>query len=177
MADKNAIAKKKPGRPRKAPEEKLEQFSIRLPPKLKLGLELLARAQHRSLSQAVEWALNAGLSKFELASDGYYSSLAALLDDLWDFTPPQRAVTLLLHAPELLTYEDRIAAELIKYSVEGQAIEHGKPGGIEAAEFDQLVEQNWDSILAVASSIISAGESPRGHSLVGLQSYGWPQRS
>lgn len=168
-------APQKRGRKPKPAAEKPTQLTIRMPPKLKLGLELLARAQHRSLSQAVEWALNAGLSKFQLANDGYYSSLAALLDDLWDFSPPQRAATLLIHAPELLSYEDRIAAELVEYSVERQALEHGNPCEIGPVELDRLVEQNWDSILAVAASIISAGESPRDHSLLGLQSFGWVQ--
>lgn len=165
----------KRGRKAKPAAEKPTQLTIRMPPKLKLGLELLARAQHRSLSQAVEWALNAGLSKFQLANDGYYSSLAALLDDLWDFTPPQRAATLLIHAPELLSYEDRIAAELVEYSLERQSIEHGQPCEIGPADLDQLVESNWEAILAVSERIIGAGESPRGHSLIALNRSGWAQ--
>ncbi|ALA81473.1 hypothetical protein VN11_04975 [Stenotrophomonas maltophilia] len=173
MATKNASVKKRPGRPRKAPEEKLEQFSIRLPPKLKLGLELLARAQHRSLSQAVEWALNAGLSKYQLNDNSYYASLASLLDDVWDFTPAKSALTMLLHAPELMTYPDRIAAELVEYSVEMQALEQGRECEITHEQLFQLAEENWPSILKVAEHIISIGESPRGHRLLELNRSGW----
>lgn len=163
----------KRGRKPKPAADKPTQLTIRMPPKLKLGLELLARAQHRSLSQAVEWALNAGLSNFQLNNDSYYSSLAALLDDVWDFTPPKRALTLLRHAPELMTYEDRIAAELIETSIERGALESGKAAGITEADFYDLIEENWPSILHVAEKIISSGESPRGHSLAALQKHGW----
>ncbi|MBK9656910.1 MAG: ribbon-helix-helix protein, CopG family [Rhodanobacteraceae bacterium] len=58
-----AKEKKLTGRPRRNPDEVLGQLTIRLSSKLKFGLELLARAQHRSLSQAVEWALQAGLAR------------------------------------------------------------------------------------------------------------------
>lgn len=174
MATKNASVKKRPGRPRKAPEEKLEQFSIRLPPKLKLGLELLARAQHRSLSQAVEWALNAGLSKYQLNNNSYYASLSSLLDDVWDFTPAKGALTMLLHAPELMTYQDRIAAELVEYSVEMQALEQGKDCEITHEALFEMVEKHWPTILQMAEYVISNGESPRGMSLLAQDRRGWP---
>lgn len=174
MANKNASAKKKPGRPRKAPEEKLEQFSIRLPPKLKLGLELLARAQHRSLSQAVEWALNAGLSNYQLNNDSYYTSLSSLLDDVWDFTPVKGALTMLLHAPELMTYRDRIAAELVEYSVEMQALEQGGDCEITHEELLEMADKHWPTIQQMADFIISNAVSPRGLSLLDQDRRGWP---
>lgn len=176
LESKNMNTPKTPakrGRKPKPAAEKPTQLTIRMPPKLKLGLELLARGQHRSLSQAVEWALNAGLSKFQLNSDSYYASLAALLDDVWDFSPPKRAITLLLHAPELMTYEDRIAAEIVEYSVEMQALENGDETELTPESFDQLVEARWESILQVAAGVIAVGESPRGHSLLRLERFGW----
>lgn len=166
-------APQKRGRKPKPEGEKPTQLTIRLPPKLKLGLELLARAQHRSLSQAVEWALNAGLSNFQLNNDSYYSSLAVLLDDVWDFPPAKSALTLLLHAPELMPYEDRIAAELVEYSVEMQALEQGRECEITHEQLFELAEENWPSILKVAEQIISIGGSPRGHTLLGLNRSGW----
>ena len=49
--------KRQPGRPKKAPHERAEQFSISLTPPIRFGLEVLARDRDISLSQAVDYAL------------------------------------------------------------------------------------------------------------------------
>jgi len=49
--------KRQPGRPKKDPLQKGEQFSIRLDTHRKLELELLARSMGVSLSQAVDYAI------------------------------------------------------------------------------------------------------------------------
>lgn len=54
---KREVSKKRPGRPRKPANQKTEQFSIRLSPTLKVGLELIARDRQVSLSQAIETVL------------------------------------------------------------------------------------------------------------------------
>ncbi|WP_414546928.1 hypothetical protein [Stenotrophomonas forensis] len=167
-------APQKRGRKPKPEGEKPTQLTIRLPPKLKLGLELLARAQHRSLSQAVEWALNAGLSNFQLNNDSYYSSLSSLLDDVWDFTPVKGALTMLLHAPELMTYQDRIAAELVEYSVEMQALEQNRECEITHDELYEMADKHWPKIQQMAEYIISNALSPRGASLLDQDRRGWP---
>lgn len=51
-------AKRRPGRPKKGPMERLEQFSIRLPIPRRLELEAIARSKNESLSQAVERAID-----------------------------------------------------------------------------------------------------------------------
>ena len=101
---------------------KLEQFSIRLPPKLKQGLELLARAQHRSLSQAVEWALLVGLNSFEVERDRNLS-LGELLDKAWQKDSEMRRLLVIYDwAPALLSFEDLVACELVEKSSERNRI-------------------------------------------------------
>lgn len=108
-------AKKAPGRPKKAAADKLEQFSVRLPPKLKLGLDLLARAQHRSLSQAVEWAVQVGLNSFSVNSDGM--PLGALLDVAWSQSSAERRLLAIYDwAPSMLSFEERATVEYLKFS-------------------------------------------------------------
>ena len=55
------------GRPKKEVSERLPQFSIRLPPFVKLGLHFLARARGVSLSAAVQGAVTSAMrtEKFE----------------------------------------------------------------------------------------------------------------
>ena len=157
-----APTKKPRGRPRRAPEEKLEQFSIRLTPKLKYGLELLARAQHRSISQAVEWALQVGLNGYEL--DVEAGSLGDVLDHAWG--DGQSEVKRLLHiylmAPGLLTFEERVACELADRSVE--AMEILDLDDVEARrlledEFHEFCERVWPVIQDVAVRRANAGKT------------------
>lgn len=110
-------AKKRPGRPPKHQSDKLEQFSIRLPPKLKFGLELLARAQHRSLSQVVEWAVQMGMNSYEVGRD--FESLTDLLTAAWSYPEEgRRLLEVYRSAPALLSYEDAAACELIDRAVD-----------------------------------------------------------
>lgn len=114
---KKKAAKKAAGRPPKNPGDKLEQFSIRLTPKLKFGLELLARAQNRSLSQAVEWALQVGLNSYRVNNEG--ENVADLLDSAWTHEHPfDRLYSIYNSAPNLLTFDDRAACELVENSME-----------------------------------------------------------
>lgn len=118
---KGATPKKAPGRPPKSADEKLEQFSVRLPPKLKFGLELLARAQHRSLSQAVEWALQRGLHTYEASEDG--EMLGDVLDLVWPLGHEWDTLKTLRHrAPKTLSDDELWLWETISYSTEDALI-------------------------------------------------------
>jgi hypothetical protein len=103
------------------PEERVEQLTIRLAPKLKLGLELLARAQGRSLSQAVEWALQVGLNTYRVNSEGL--SVAELLETAWEKPAVfDRMEITYLAAPSLLSFEDRATCELLIESREAISV-------------------------------------------------------
>ncbi len=88
--------------------EKTTSLTVRLDPKLKYGLEILSRKQHRNLSSTVEWALNMVLGN---ASDGL-----PYLEEIWDVDEADRLVKLALYSPELLTYGEQKIWKLIKES-------------------------------------------------------------
>lgn len=117
MSAKKSAPKKRGPKP-KPPEEQLQQLTVRMSPKVKYGLELLARAQHRSLSQAVEWALQRGLNSYEIPGR-QRQTLGDALDSLWQLNhDAARALLLRQIAPGLLSFDEAAAAELVVKSAE-----------------------------------------------------------
>lgn len=90
----------------KGNQEKTASMTVRLDPKLKYGLEILARKQYRNLSSLVEWSLNKALSDPE---DGLPD-----LDKIWDVYEADRLVKLALYKPELLNFDEQKIWKLIK---------------------------------------------------------------
>ena len=72
--------KKRPGRPRKSPIERQEQFSIRLPLPGRLKLEVIARSRNESLSQAVERAIDVASRVIEVPQEAGQSVEQSLQD-------------------------------------------------------------------------------------------------
>lgn len=110
---------------KKAPQgtqTKVETLTIRVSPKMKFGLELLSRKQHRTLTSVAEWALDKALNdkseglwrivKSDYGEDSYYS----ILEEVWDPHEPDRMVKLAVCYPHLLTYEEELLWKLIKES-------------------------------------------------------------
>ena len=182
MATKKTKApKKRPGRPSRLPDgERLERLTINLPPKLRYGLELLARAQHRSLSQAVEWALQVGLHQHEV--DASIGSLGDVLDRAWDEQSEFKRLRALYYmSPTLLPFEDFVACELVERSQERTRLYDPLPGdpampdsdapevllrSIEATHreservdiFYRFCEHLWPTIKQLASQRANAGK-------------------
>ena len=99
---------------------KSDVITIRLSPKLKYGLELLAREQHRPLSSVVTWAIEQAINDPE---DGLRKNMSKglkvaepkqMLDVLWDVDPADRLVKLANHWPELMDFFDEILVRAIK---------------------------------------------------------------
>ncbi|MGB3747427.1 MAG: hypothetical protein WA961_04440 [Rhodanobacter sp.] len=196
---KKAATKRAQGRPKKPEGEKLEQFSIRLPPKLKFGLELLARAQHRSLSQAIEWALQVGLNNYEVGYVGGDSmeSIGTIVERAWSAREGYgRLKAIYDTAAMLLDFDDLKACELIEKSHEADIVRESIPVDIDmekqpekfmeamrdtqkqerenAQVFDTFCELFWPAIRAAASDRANAGQSTQGVSvlqLLGLRQY------
>lgn len=87
-------------------QTKSESVTARLNPKLKFGLELLARQQRRSVSAVLETLLEKTLAEAKTEMD---------VDQLWHPSEGMRALKL-LHSPVgkgLLTYEESRALELL----------------------------------------------------------------
>lgn len=163
-AKKDKPAKR--GRKPAPPDSKTEPFTIRLTPRLRYGIELLARAQSgRSNSQVVEWALQRALNSVTLMSG---VKLGDLLDTLWETsTEWQRLEVLFEQAPELLTYVERAICETIYGSEEfkryiendGNAITEtmGPNDSVsdmyERAEtaFHELIERHWERLKEIVT--------------------------
>lgn len=113
-------AKKAP----KGMQAKVESITVRLQPKLKYGLELLARKQHRTLSSVIEWAIDKALRQPE---DGLWFTYLIpgdderepfeeerfLLEQVWDPEEADRLVKLAIFYPSLLSYEEEMVWKLI----------------------------------------------------------------
>ena len=183
MSKPKQTNKRAPGRPKKAEAEKLEQFSVRLSPKLKFGLEMLARAQHRSLSQAVEWAVQMGLNSQEVGRN--FETIADIVDQAWKHdVEPRRFLEVYRAAPALLNFEDAAACELVDRShdlgqLEDEIRERRKAqsqaGGDTSelyAEVDrlywELVWDRWSDIRAIAVDLTTRGKPLQFASLVRL---------
>lgn len=107
-----AGVKAKGGRPPRVEGEKLKRVNLTLRPSLLYGLELLAKAQHRSLSQAMEWALQVGLSSFSVDNEG--ATISDLLAGIeGDPTEPRNLFRVFMTAPTLLSFEDAMTCEAI----------------------------------------------------------------
>lgn len=90
-----------------------DSVTVRISPRLKYGLELLARKQHRSVSAVVEAALTQALAT-ERASAGSETSLADVVDSTWSALEAQRVLRLATDFPNLLSFEEEQTVELIR---------------------------------------------------------------
>jgi len=87
-------------------------ITVRLSPKLKYGLELLSRKQHRPLSSVVTWAVEQLLNDRDVGL--YNPRWDTTLEDLWDVDSADRLVRLANLWPQLLTYEQEIIVKAVK---------------------------------------------------------------
>lgn len=116
-----ASDKPKKGRPKSETADQYAPLTIRLHNKLRFGLDLLARAQHRSLSQAIEWALKVGLNNYEVGSDT--AKLGEVVERAWaEPTEAERLLAVYRLAPSLLPFEDFVACEVVDRCQERQGI-------------------------------------------------------
>lgn len=148
--------KSKGGRPRRDAEGgSLEKLTIRLTPKLKFGLETLARLQGRSLSQSIEWALQHALTKVG-SGDGSptnrESPLWGLLSHAWEIYEGWRRTYFLYSLnPMLVSFEERHACALVERSREQkylyQLVRSDSEKDID--KYNALM-QHWEPIVAWA---------------------------
>lgn len=93
----------------KASDRKTEVLSLRVDPRVKYGLELLARLQRRSTTGVVEWAIQKAFEA-ELFMDGptydQQENLADALPYLWHINEVERLVALGTSNSLLLTFEE-----------------------------------------------------------------------
>ncbi len=102
MTKKKAHPAKR-GRKAKDPGEKLRQLTIRLPPTLRLGLELVAREHRLSLSEAVDRIFASAIESQQVAGSAVPDLITSLGGiDLSDTSPPlqrERVSEAILNSP------------------------------------------------------------------------------
>lgn len=76
-----------------------ETVTVRLDPKLNYLCELAARAQRRSRSSFIEWAVQRAIT-----GDPDFGER----DQLWDIDPDRRLTLLAEKAPHLMTYDEQV---------------------------------------------------------------------
>lgn len=88
-------------------------ISLRLTPKMRYCVELLARVQRRnSITAVIEFALD---SLMQDSKSGLYDASGSYLPDLiWDEDEIYCFVKLCLHRPELLTYDEELVWRVIE---------------------------------------------------------------
>lgn len=94
-------------------QNKAESITVRINPKLKYGLELLSRKQHRTISSVVEWAIERAIQD---SQEGLWSRNVEenILDHVWDIDESDRLANLAISSPTLLSYEEEVLWKLIK---------------------------------------------------------------
>lgn len=106
---------------------KTEALSIRIDPRLRYGLELLARQQRRSVTGVVEWAIDQALRNETVTDSG--TSFDQLVKDLWSPNEVERLVNLARTFPDLMTYDEarmwavlKDSPDLLKMNHRGTAV-------------------------------------------------------
>jgi hypothetical protein len=94
---------------------KAESITVRIDPKLRYALELLARNQRRNLSSVVEWAIQRAIDdpKDGLVAVGEHGEAVYLLPCLWSVEESDRFFLLAEFRPDLLSFEEGKLSNLI----------------------------------------------------------------
>ena len=137
-------------------ETKAEVVTLRLTPKIRYGLEILARQQRRTLSSVAEWAFFQAFKSESIRSyAGDETTLEEAIDRLWDPLEPDRLVKLAQAHPSLLTYEEELIWKVIKEEPSFWS-EPKMPGGLLGSDYTpplpdmKRIRRLWAEITAAA---------------------------
>jgi hypothetical protein len=164
MSEKKA----KSARVRKSDGAELYALTVRLPPKLKYGLDLLARLHGRPLNQAIEWALQFALANVR-ADGGEVGSepttFASVVDMTSRFEGWERAYWLYKTNPALVSFEERHACRILNLSDEWlhlvKLMENAKGTSTDAAGWQLdcwwlVVADVWEHLINDAAELLIA---------------------
>lgn len=151
-----------------------ETVTVRLDPKLNYLCELASRAQRRTKSSFVEWAVAEALKNVELPEvleQEDFSSFRRVTineksSELWEVDEADRLVALALTAPALLAHDEQLIWRLIK---ENGAIWKGRYDSSgewtweisSSSLIRDRLRQNWDNFKAVANGEMSDESLPK----------------
>lgn len=106
-------------------QQKSSALTLRITPRNKYGLELMARIQHRTLSSVIDWVIERTLHGGEIdfmpeirmpPTKGFggleayevLPNMNCLLDLIWSPFEHERVINLATKAPNLMTYEESL---------------------------------------------------------------------
>lgn len=150
-----------------------ETVTVRLDPKLNYLCELAARAQRRTKSSFIEWAIAESLKSVFLpetrSNETQFEDREATLQEtsstLWHVEEPDRVVALALIAPALLTHEEQLIWRQVRengYVWRGRYDKQGQWSW--SASFDSLcldrLREKWDVFKGVALGELSKDQLP-----------------
>ena len=129
---------------RKKPILKGTSFSLRVPPKVRYGIDLLCHMSGKQLSTIVVDAIEAEFDRQGLTAKKK-GEMLTLLDKLWDESPGMRLMKLKENAPELMSRDDSRKLDLAIKAGE----ERGSP--LTPEELDEFLqgldpEYDWTKI-------------------------------
>ncbi|MCW3848119.1 hypothetical protein OF829_12785 [Sphingomonas sp. LB-2] len=93
-----------------------ETVTVRLDPKLNYLCELAARAQRRTKSSFIEWAIENALKSVEVPGTEDFNGLRnidSLSGDLWDVDEADRVAALAFGARYLMTHDEQLIWKLV----------------------------------------------------------------
>ncbi len=151
------MPKKSPGGPRGA------VLNVRVPTRLKFGLDLVARRYRESVSDVIIRALNDHMSSENGGLLGYVGDnehAVNLLPLVWDDNEVLRTVKLALIQPELLTKTEELVWAAVqaddKYWAKSPGAKKAKAGSLPNRELAALqlevLEADWPELVKAASA-------------------------
>ncbi|MGV7193823.1 hypothetical protein [Xanthomonas axonopodis] len=169
MSSENSKApqRSRGGRPPRVEGEKLKRVNLSLRPSLLYGLELLAKAQHRSLSQSMEWALQVGLNSFSVDNEGL--TIGDMLAGIsGDPNEPRNLFHVFMSAPTLLSFEDAMTCEAIWTFPDASALEGDLARSLPLDEAHNALQTlywepafaSWEQIQKEVIAVTSKGGKP-----------------
>jgi len=127
-----------------------ESLTVRLEPKLKWGIELLARKHRRNMSSVLEWIIINAINGNEGLNVVQNSTTTSLLDLAWDTDEADRIVKLAIYYPTLLTYEEEVVWKLIKENGYFWSEKNkNKRNDLNFLKFEK-VRKHWENLTKVA---------------------------
>jgi hypothetical protein len=152
-----------------------ETVTVRLDPKLNYLCELAARAQRRTKSSFIEWAVAEALGSVILPEvqehidfDTYRDvSLKERASKLWQVDEPDRVIALALNAPALLNHEEQIIWRIVRECGLVWKGSYKKPSGewSWSVTEDSLIHANlrehWPTFVAVARGELPTSKLPK----------------
>lgn len=144
-------------------QRKGEPLSIRIDPKVRYGLELLARRQRRSVTGVVEWSIVEAFRNETISDDlgNDVSFEVALEKTLWALNEPERLLRLYFGFQSLMTFdEERMAGVLLASKV---LWSHPEERHFDCFEWSAVLD-HWETL---RPKVVAASQKP---TVMGLSS-------